>query len=279
VNRATQLRRKELALFLRTKRARVSAQAKGLRPTPRRRVEGLRRDEVAELAGISVTWYTWLEQGREINVSPQTLDRIATALQCAEEERSYLFQLAGENPPARSPRRTEPPSNLQLVLDALDPNPAYVICPRFDIFGWNASATAVFGDFGRYPEDARNLLWLLLTDASMQELFVDWNRVVRCMLASFRSAYAHASHDPKWTALVAALERVSPHFRAWWGLHEVAIPPDWPKELRHRTGRMVLDPISLHINSGSNLAIIAFTPAQGTDTATRLAQLASARRP
>jgi transcriptional regulator with XRE-family HTH domain len=184
----TEQRRKELAEFLRTQRGRVSPDKLGLRSTTRRRVGGLRRDEVAELADISVTWYTWLEQGRDINVSSRALERIATALQCADDERSYLFQLAGENPPQPGPRAVEPPANLQLLLDALDPNPAYVVCPRFDVIAWNASATDVFGDFGRYPDNLRNLLWILLTDPSMQELFVEWERFVRCLLAWFRRA-------------------------------------------------------------------------------------------
>jgi transcriptional regulator with XRE-family HTH domain len=273
----TEQRRKELAEFLRTQRGRISPDRLGLRSTTRRRVGGLRRDEVAELADISVTWYTWLEQGRDINVSSQTLDRIATALQCADDERSYLFQLAGENPPQAAPRAVPPPDNLQAVLNALDPNPAYVVCPRFDVIAWNASAADIFGDFGRYPDGRRNLLWILLTEPAMQELFVEWERFVRCILAWFRRAYSKAPDEPKWTGLVAALERASPHFRAWWKLHEVATPPDWRKELRHSSGRMALDPITLHVNSGSDLTIIAFTPAQETDTETRLAALAKAR--
>jgi transcriptional regulator with XRE-family HTH domain len=273
----TEHRRKELAEFLRTQRGRISPGGLGLRSTTRRRVQGLRRDEVAELADISVTWYTWLEQGRGINVSSQTLDRIATALQCADDERSYLFQLAGENPPQPRPRAVPPPANLQLLLDALDPNPAYVICPRFDVVAWNASAVEVFGDFGRYPEGLRNLLWILLTEPSMQELFVEWERFARCLIAWFRRAYSKAPDEPKWTGLVTALERASPHFRAWWKLHEVATSPDWRKELRHISGPMALDPITLLVNSGSDLTVIAFTPARETDTEKRLANLAKVR--
>jgi transcriptional regulator with XRE-family HTH domain len=273
----TDQRRRELAEFLRTQRGRISPEKLGLRSTTRRRVEGLRRDEVAELADISVTWYTWLEQGRDINVSAQALDRIATALQCGDDERSYLFELAGEYPPQPGPKAVAPPANLQLLLDALDPDPAYVIGPRFDVIAWNASAADVFGDFGRYPDGLRNLLWILLTEPSMQDLFVEWERFVRCLLAWFRRAYSKAPDEPKWTGLVMALERASPHFRAWWKLHEVATPPDWRKELRHVSGPMALDPITLLVNSGSDLTIIAFTPARETDTEARLENLAKVR--
>ena len=272
------LKRHDLAKFLRALRERASPEQVGLRSTTRRRVSGLRRDEVAELADISVTWYTWLEQARQIKVSAQALDRIATALQCVDEERAYLFQLAGENPPAKPFRATAPPDNFQQLLDSLDPNPAYAVCPRFDIVAWNASAASVFGDFARYPEEARNLLWILFTDSSMKDLFVEWERFARCIIAWFRGAYAKTSDDCKWAALLAALERVSPQFRTWWGLHEVATPPDWPKELRHAAGRMVLDPITLNVHGDAGLAVVAYTPARGTETAALLAKLAEARR-
>jgi transcriptional regulator with XRE-family HTH domain len=249
-----------------------------VRSISRRRVKGLRRDEVADLAGVSVTWYAWLEQGRPIRVSARTLDRIASALQCAKEERAYLFNLAGESPPPTGLLSEPPPSNIQLLLDALDPNPAYVVCPRFNLVAWNAGAVDVFGDFARYPKDSRNLLWILLTDPAMRELFVDWQRLVRCFIAWFRHGYAKADGSDEWVGLVSRLEHASPEFVAWWKLHEVATSPDWAKVLRHKSGTLTLDPISLRVNSTSNLSIVAFTPAPATDTAAILDRLAGARR-
>jgi transcriptional regulator with XRE-family HTH domain len=269
-------RRIELAQFLRRQRHRASPVDYGLKSVARRRVKGLRREEVAELADISVTWYAWLEQGRHINVSPQALERIAFALHCTDEERDYLFQLAGENPPRTRAHSVAAPKALQLILNKLDPYPAYVRTSSFDIIAWNESTSSVFGDFGRYPEHARNLLWILFTDPSMRELFADWERFARCVIAWFRSASAK-SDDPKWRQLLAALHRISPEFRTWWALHEVATPTHWPKELRHPQGPLLLDPVSLQLDAGSDLILMVYAPAGDQDTADRLVALSNMR--
>lgn len=266
-------KRRDLGQFLRLQREGVTPGDAGIRTTARRRVKGLRRDEVAELADISVTWYTWLEQGRDVNVSAQALERIAAALRCDDQQKQYLFQLAGMNPPLRDEATARPPSNLQAVLDALNPSPAYVVCARFDLIAWNAAAIAVFGDFGRYPADARNLLWILYSDVSMRELIVDWERFVRCLTAWFRIGYAKVPGEPKWRELVDALSRVSPEFRTWWAMHDVARPPHWAKELRHPAGRLVLEHMTMHLDATPGYNMTVFTPAHGTGTAEVLSKL------
>lgn len=268
----------QLAHFLKSRRARLSPSDVGWSKASRRRVPGLRREEVAELAEIGVTWYTWLEQARDVNVSASTLERIAGALRLEAEEREHLFLLAGY--PAPLPLACSGDqlmSTVRQVLSSLDPNPAIVLNRRWDVIAWNDAAALVFTDFALLPELRRNWVWLTFTDAAFQCLIVDWKRFARCVIAHFRADSAAHATDSRWIELTAALEHRSPQFREWWSSHEVVSSLDWRKELLHPTaGALFLDSIGFEFPRPSSLKLVTYTASPDTDTNERLYALVSA---
>jgi len=268
-------RRAELADFLRTRRARLSPGQVGLPKGSRRRVPGLRREEVAELADIGVTWYTWLEQARPVNVSPHTLEQLAQALQMNSQEREHLFLLAGQSPPLPSSSGDLITASMQRVLDSLEPNPAYVTCPHWDLLAWNQAACLIFGEFDKILPEERNLMWLAFTEKAMRQLFVNWTGFARCLLLHFRADYGRSTGDPRWSQLVAALQQASPEFREWWSCHDVARPLDWQKELDHPVlGKLLLDSSTFGVHPTGSPRLVVYTPALETDTAIKLQSLA-----
>lgn len=211
----------ELADFLRTRRERLSPTDVGLPSGGRRRTPGLRREEVAALAGVGVTWYTWLEQGREIGVSATFLDSLARVLRLDAAERRHLFLLAHQRPPAE-PGKTwcvVPPLVLRLMHD-LAPYLAYVLNLRWDVLAFNEPADRLFG-FSTQPSARRNLLWLLFTDPALRERIDAWKEQAPLMLSSFRRDFARSPRESDLQELVGELERVSPEFKVWWRKHEV----------------------------------------------------------
>lgn len=222
--------RADLAEFLRERRARLSPADMGLPSGGRRRTPGLRREEVAALAGVGLTWYTWLEQGRDIGVSATFLDNLARVLKLDAAERRHLFLLAHERPPAE-PGKTWcvlPPLVRRLMHDL--PHPAFVLNLRWDVLGFNAPANALFG-FEPHPPERRNLLWLLFTDPVLHARLHDWQAQAQLMLASFRRDFARATQEADIHALVNALEQVSPEFKTWWRHHDVHAPCHGVREM------------------------------------------------
>lgn len=263
-------RRRELANFLRSKRERLAPESAGLPSRIRRRVQGLRREEVAELANISSSWYTWLEQGRPIRVSVETLERLADALQLTRDEREQLFVLA-EAPPPREGRSgfEEFAPQLRPLLEKFEPWPAFVVCSRWDVVDWNQGAAKIFGDFAGLPWRERNILWLLFTCPSFRALFIEDQRMVRCVTGHFRAEFAERLGDPTWTQFVEALERASPEFRVLWREYAVVRPPDWRKELQHpQLGRLSFDSVTLAVPPGNQLRLQFYHPAN-EDTAAK----------
>ncbi len=173
-------RRDELADFLRTRRAALQPGDVGLPNGGRRRTAGLRREEVAQLAGVGVTWYTWLEQGRDVRASLDVLEALARALRLTATERTHLLLLGRgeEPPPPKSPAERVSPT-LKRMMKSLDPNPAFVLGRRWDYLAWNRAACAVFGDFEKVPRGARNHVWLTFMDPARRELWLDWERGMR----------------------------------------------------------------------------------------------------
>ncbi len=215
--------RRDLADFLRTQRERLSPADVGLPSGARRRTPGLRREEVAALAGVGLTWYTWLEQGRDIGVSSTFLDNLARVLKLDAAERRHLFMLAHDRPPAE-PGKTWcvlPPLVRRLMHDL--PHPAFVINLRWDVLGFNALADERF-TFARHAPGQRNLLWLLFTDPVLQARIVDWEQQAPLMLSSFRRDFTRASQSTDIPELVNDLERISPAFKLWWRQHQVQAP-------------------------------------------------------
>ena len=217
-------RRHDLAAFLRSRRERIAPEQVGLPMTGRRRTPGLRREEVAQLAAVGVTWYTWLEQGRDIQVSAQVLAAVARALLLDPSERAHLFTLAGAEDPAPV---TECPSvtpSVRLVLDQLAPYPAAVVNSRYDILAHNAPYSALVGDLRELPVEERNLMWLAFTPSRFREVLIDYRTERIGMVARFRAAMADHSAEPAWKALLARLRKASPDFEEEWQRHEVMGP-------------------------------------------------------
>ena len=216
----SQERRSELTDFLRNRRAQVTPRDVGLPANGRRRTPGLRREEVAQLAGVGLSWYTWLEQGRDIKPSAQVLDALARVLRLNSAERAHLFHLARvELPLPAGDYPREAPPDLAHFVERVAPYPAYLIGPRTDVLAWNAAARGMLGEPTRGPDGRQNLLWWLFT---AEELSTEQRRATaRSALARFRAEHARRIGDPDFAALLDALEEASEQFRAWWRRHEV----------------------------------------------------------
>jgi transcriptional regulator with XRE-family HTH domain len=261
-------RRSELTDFLRTRRAQVTPQDVGLPANGRRRTPGLRREEVAQLAGVGLSWYTWLEQGRDIKPSGQVLDALARVLRLDTAERAHLFHLARVELPLRAGDYPhEAPPDLALFVDRVAPYPAYLLGPRTDVLAWNAAATAMLGEPTRAPDGRQNLLWWLFTaDEPPTE---QRQATARSTLARFRAEQARRIGDPDFAALVDALSEASEQFRAWWPRHEVLTEQLGTKTIEHpRVGRLALHHLQSAPTSHPDLRLIQFAPA---DEATRQA--------
>lgn len=221
--RSLERTRHDLAAFLRARREQLSPSDAGLPGGGRRRTPGLRREEVAALAGVGLTWYTWLEQGRDIGVSAVFLDKLAQVLKLDAAERRHLFLLAHERPPAE-PGKTWcvlPPLVRRLMHDL--PHPAFVLNLRWDVLGFNGHADQVFG-FGAFAPARRNLLWMLFNDPLLRQRLHDWEVQAPLMLSSFRRDFARATKEADIHALVDELERVSPEFKTCWRRHDLQAP-------------------------------------------------------
>jgi transcriptional regulator with XRE-family HTH domain len=215
-------RREQLADFLRGRRAAVTPAQAGLPEGGRRRTPGLRREEVAQLAGVGVSWYTWLEQGRDVRPSPQVLDALARALRLDAAEHAHLYNLARvEAPlPAAGDYPRSAPEELCALVDALLPHAAYVTNPRADVLAWNRAAAVLLVDFATLPPERRNMLWLLFSDERLLDKPA-MEQTARRTLARFRAEHARRIGDPGFAALVEELTTASPLFASWWPAHEV----------------------------------------------------------
>lgn len=213
--------RQELADFLRMKREKLSPQAVGLPSGTRRRTPGLRREEVAALAGVGLTWYTWLEQGREINASVEFLEDLARVLKLDATERYHLFLLAHQRPPVVAGHQwCQVTPLVRRLLDDLTLRPAYVMNLSWDIIAWNPAADRLFSLAERQPEQ-RNMLWMLFADPELNQRLIGWLEQAPQILASFRRDYARAPQDATMLQRIQALSDVSPQFRQLWQQHDI----------------------------------------------------------
>jgi transcriptional regulator with XRE-family HTH domain len=269
------LRIQELGDFLRTRRGRISPEQVGLPSGGRRRTPGLRRAEVAQLASVSVDWYTWLEQGRPISVSIQVLESLVQALQLNENEREHLFFLARQQPPPETtgPRETVSTA-LRHFLDQFNLNPAFAIGSRWDIVAWNEAARLVLYDFPHLSLRERNVIWRTFTSAEQRRLVVDWEKHARRILAQFRTSYGRFPGDPYMTALINDLLAASPEFRAWWPDHEVLRGPEGVKKLNHpKVGELAFEHLMFQVYDEPDLKVVVYTPLQEGETAARIRRL------
>lgn len=215
-------RRRALGDFLRSRRNRLTPAQVGIAPGGRRRAPGLRREEIAQLAGVSVTWYTWLEQGRDITASHQVLESLARELQLSAAERRHLFSLAGTSADAPSGHQGPPTPALHAMIESLDPNPAYLLDAEWNLVAWNRAEAGLIGDPAKYPVPERNLLRLVFTEPRMRTLLRDWSGQARNLLAQYRADIATRIGDPVVAEFVAALRRDSTDFTTWWEDQPVA---------------------------------------------------------
>jgi len=231
--REASVRRRELAAFLRSRRERVTPEQVGLVRGPRRRTPGLRREEVAHLAAVGVTWYTWIEQGRATHVSAQVLDAVARALLLDATERAHLFTLAGTADPRAGAECTGAPASALRIVERLAPYPASLQNARYDVLAANRPFAQLFGDPAELPPDDRNCLWLLATSERWKRDFLDRDEMLRDMIAKYRAGMAEHVADPLWQGRLDRLMRVSAEFRALWERHEVAPMSPHVKRYRH----------------------------------------------
>ncbi|MFF7073408.1 helix-turn-helix domain-containing protein [Streptomyces pseudovenezuelae] len=267
----------ELGEFLKARRAELTPSDVGLRGGQRRRVKGLRREEVALLAAMSTEYYARIEQGR-LQASAPLLDEIAQALRLNDDQRTYLFDLAAKERVRRSAyrERQQVDPQLQRMLEDLSASPAFVIGRCTDILGWNRLAAALWTDFGKYPEPERVFVRLLFTEPWMRELYVDWEEVTRLAIAQLRMESARYPDDQPLTALVEELSARDAQFRQWWTEHDVAMRGQGVKKLRHPVvGELTLDWNTLTCGTDPDQHIIVWNAEPGTPSHDGLRLLAS----
>ncbi|MEV6400447.1 helix-turn-helix transcriptional regulator [Streptomyces sp. NPDC051907] len=257
-----QRRRPELAAFLRSRRARVTPADVGMPPGLRRRTPGLRREEVAQLSGVGVTWYTWLEQGRPINASAQVLDAVARTLRLDQPEREHLYHLAevAYVPGKQADVECVSPE-IQGIIDALDPHPAVVYNARYDILATNPAYRDLFAMHGARSFALRNVLWTLFTSPEPSCPLVFRESELPLMVAQLRGAYGRHVGEPAWEGFVHRLAEASPYFAELWENGDVVPPGPRVKTFRHTAvGKVRLTSVSLAINGMPECRIVAYTP-------------------
>ncbi|BAJ79691.1 MULTISPECIES: helix-turn-helix transcriptional regulator [Acidiphilium] len=266
--------------YLKSRRARLDPASLGL-AAGRRRTAGLRREEVAQRAHISATWYTWLEQGRGGNPSAEVLDRIARALLLTEIEREHLFLLGRGHPPEARYRGGDAITpRLQRLLDALPFSPAIVRTATWDVVAWNRAAAAVFTNYAALPAGQRNILRMIFTDPRVRAAQFDWAAMARAVVGAFRVDAARAGADAEVAPLVDELCRASPEFAAMWNENEVMPQGDGAKRLRHPViGPIALEYSSFAVDGRPDLSMIVYNPATPDDAGRVRALLASRADP
>lgn len=260
-------RRQELASFLRSRRERISPDQVGLPPGRRRRTPGLRREEVAHLAAVGVTWYTWLEQAREIQVSGQVADAIARALMLDHIERRHLFTLAGTADPHPLMDCPGMSAAVRVMVDQLEPLPAAVLNSRYDVIAYNRTYGRLIDDLDVLPVEDRNLMWLAFTHPLWRERMLDREDNIRLMAAKFRVSMAQHLAEPAWKALLKRLQQGSPDFCEMWERHEILQPDSHIKRyLNPQVGLLAFDFTHLWLGPQQGPRLTTYTPA---DAATR----------
>ncbi len=271
-------RYKELSDFLKTRRARIMPSQAGLPEGPRRRTPGLRREEVAQLAGIGLTWYTWLEQGRPIRVSTQVLESLSRVLLLDRQERLHLYHLANQATPTDMPEYagTVSPA-LQHVLDSLRFCPSLVVDRCWNVLAWNEESCLLFGDFSRMNARQRNVVWAVFTEPGYKKLLVDWEANAKALLGRFRTVCGKLVEDPWLLRFVGDLKEQSEEFSLWWPLHEIHGDNEVRKRLDHPVaGILDFEVSNFDVADNSGLKMIIHTPVPGTDTAEKMKSLLNA---
>jgi transcriptional regulator with XRE-family HTH domain len=266
-----------LGAYLRGRRARLDPAALGF-PAGRRRTPGLRREEVAQRANISPTWYTWLEQGRGGAPSADVLDRIAAGLMLTEHEREHLFILGLGRPPEVRYRAVDGVTpRLQRVLDVMTTSPAIVKNATWDVVAWNAAAAAVLTDYSKLPPENRNVLRLIFSHSGVRAAQDDWWAVARYVVAAFRADAARAGAGEEIARLVEELSRLSPEFQTLWSENDVIAHGEGLKRLHHaELGPLELEFSTFSVEGRPELAMVVYNPVNPAD-ADRIRALVASR--
>ncbi|MDQ0990814.1 helix-turn-helix transcriptional regulator [Streptomyces sp. V3I7] len=271
--RGAAIRRHELAAFLRSRRERITPEQVGLPRGSRRRTPGLRREEVAHLSAVGVTWYTWLEQARDIQVSVQVLDALARTLMLDPSERVHLFQLAAATDPTPAASCPSLTPALREMLDRLEPVPACVQNSRYDILVYNRTYARLFGDLDAIPPEDRNCVFLVHTHPDWQAAIVHLDEVMRVMAARLRASMAGHLGEPAWKMLLKRLKSASPEFRENWDRYEVVGMRSRTKEfLNPYVGHLTVEHTDLWLGPQHGPRMLTYTP-KNEETRERLEKL------
>jgi transcriptional regulator with XRE-family HTH domain len=255
-----------LGAYLKDRRAKLDPAAFGFK-AQHRRTPGLRREEVAQRANISPTWYTWLEQGRGGAPSADVLERIARALMLTDVEREHLFLLGLGRPPQVRYRKEEGVTpRLQRVLDALEPSPALIRTATWDVVAWNRAATVMLTDYGALPPQQRNILRFIFLDPRVRAAQYDWDSVARFVVAAFRVDAARAGAAAQVQPLVDELCRLSPEFAAMWRDNDVRTHGEGVKQIRHPVlGLIAVEYSAFAVDGRPDLSMVVYNPATPAD--------------
>ncbi|OIH82937.1 transcriptional regulator [Arthrobacter sp. UCD-GKA] len=268
-------RRRELGQFLRDRRGNLVRAELGLPPIGRNRTLGLRREEIAAFAAVSVTWYTWLEQGRDINASRQVLESIARVLTLTSAETAYLLALGGYTPvPATEVMAIEQaPDHLQRLLDAFD-FPAFAVAPDWGIAGWNRAYAGLYTRIGAVGPEDRNLLWLIFTDPYLRQMLPDWEETSRHFVAEFRAEAGARLGSAAHTTLLKRLGEASEQFAKLWADRGVERFASRQRVFLHpAAGELVFEQHRLVPSDAPELHLVMYVPVPGTPTGEKMRKL------
>jgi transcriptional regulator with XRE-family HTH domain len=261
-------RRAELGDFLKARRARLRPADFGMPAGSRRRTPGLRREEVALLAGVGVTWYTWLEQGREINASMQVLDAVARTLRLNQADREHLYRLAEAMPVHVECERSVVPEEIREIVQSLDPLPASVINTRFDVLYSNSASEELFWEWHSLPCIHRNTLWCCVTEPTSRDQFAEYDQHVRYMVGRLRAAYGNHIGDADWEEDIRRLSSLSREFADLWARHEVSNAQSRTLSFRNpQAGVLRLVSSELELPNFPEARIVVYTPADADSRA------------
>jgi transcriptional regulator with XRE-family HTH domain len=266
----------QLTEFLKSCRGRLSPADFGLPETARRRTPGLRREDVAVLAGVSVTWYTWLEQGRDVRASARVLENISATLRLTPDERDYLFSLVQSRlAPLAVDRSLEVPQSVQRMIDSLDV-PAYVMTMKWDVLAWNWMVSAVFRDFATIPKHRRNMIKILLVDdLRYQADPKEYDAIARRVLSKLRVDYSQSPGDVEFDALIEEMMRTCPIFARLWGSTEIRTRSEGIHGFRHPVlGMIDYEHTSYAIEGRPTLRVVIFAP-RDAQSAAKLRRIAA----